>query len=91
MTSLADPRQRLSVSLMWAAAGCVHRAVFHNLGFGTLPGVIRKRNEHRQRVRCTSPIGGMVRIGRECQRGVCYSSTGIRRMARCLSCWVGRL
>ena len=33
----------------------------HYLGFGTLPGA----GEHRQRVRCTSQIRGMVRIGRD--------------------------
>jgi hypothetical protein len=35
------------------------------LGFGTLPGAIRTRSEHRQRVRCTSQIRGLVQIGRD--------------------------
>jgi hypothetical protein len=34
-------------------------------GFGTFPGAIRKHSEHRHRVRCTSQIRGMVRIGRD--------------------------
>jgi hypothetical protein len=37
----------------------------HYLRFGTPPRAIRKSGAHRQCVRCTSQIRGMVRIGRD--------------------------